>query len=184
VVPRGLVRLLLAGVCALALSSCGGTTYVDTSPGGKQPMSGAGWQGIDPIEIDLPTDDPVRYDQPQTSDPVQPGTPTIVNIWASYCAPCKEELPLLADVSAGRKLLVVGYTRDLHRKEADEALDAARITFPNFMDTDGTVALSLDGRVPLSAIPSSILVRDGKAVAVHIGPFPDKATILAALEIR
>lgn len=181
-VLRGPVRLLLAAACALVLTSCGTTTYVDTNVGGKQPMSGAGWQGIEPVAIELPTGDPVSADQPGL--PTDADAPVLVNIWASFCEPCKEELPLLQEVDDSGQLRVVGFTRDNHRDRASEALSAAGVTFANWMDTDAKVALSLDGRVPLNGIPSSVLVRDGKAVAVHIGPFPDKTTILAALEIR
>lgn len=188
------VRLLLATACALALSvlltACGGTTYVDTEVGGKQPLDGTGWQRIEPIALDL--DDlrtrndlrPVRDDQPQPAIPIHPDTPTIVNIWASFCEPCKDELPILQQVAASRDLIVVGYTRDRSMADARAALDAAGVGFTNFMDPDAEIALALDGRVPINGIPSSILVRDGRAIAVHIGPFPDKATILAALEIR
>ncbi len=184
VVLRGPVRLLIAVACALVLSSCGTTTYVDTQPGGKQPMAGAGWQGIDPIEIDLPTQDPVRADQPQPGTPVAPGAPTVLNIWASFCEPCREELPLLQEVADSGKLHVIGFTRDRNRDWATEALDAAKVSYPNWLDPDATVALALDGQIPINGIPASVLIRDGKAIAVHIGPFPDKATILAALEIR
>lgn len=183
-VLRRPLRLLVVAACALVLSSCGGTTYVDTDLGGQQPLDGAGWQGIEPIAITLPDLAPVRDDQPQTSDPTHPDTPTVLNIWASFCVPCKDELPLLQEVAAAKQLIVVGYTRDRSKADARKALGAAGVGFLNFMDPDAEVALALDGRVPINGIPSSVLVRDGKAIAVHIGPFPDKATILAALEIR
>ncbi len=180
-VLRGPVRLLLVAACTLALVSCGGTTYVDSDTGGKQTMSGAGWQGIEPIAVELPTDDPVRSDQPEM--PVDPDTPTVVNIWASFCEPCKDELPMLQEIDDSGKLQVVGFTRDNNRAWARGALDAAQVSFPNWMDPEAEVALAIEG-IPVNAVPTSVLVRDGKAVAVHIGPFPDKATVLAALEIR
>jgi thiol-disulfide isomerase/thioredoxin len=179
----------VVAACALVLSSCGGTTYVDRDPGGNQPLDGAGWQGIEPIALDLDAlraehdIRPVRDDQAQPGTPVKPGTPVLVNIWASFCGPCKEELPMLQEVSDSGKLVVVGYTRDRKAPDARKALSAAGVGFLNWMDPDAEVALALDGRVPINGIPSSVLVRDGKAVAVHIGPFPDKATVLAALEI-
>jgi len=188
VVLRRSARLLLAAACALALgtflSACGGTTYVDTEVGGKQPLDGTGWQRIEPIELDLPHLDQVRDDQPRNLLPIHPDTPTIVNIWASFCEPCKDELPLLQQVSRSRQFVVVGYTRDRVKADARKALDATGVGFLNYLDPDAEVALAMDGRVPINGIPSSILVRDGNAIAVHIGPFPDKATILAALEIR
>lgn len=181
-VLQGPRRLLIAVTCALFLSACGATTYVDSNPDQPPPLGGAGWQGIEPIEVTMPTDDPVRGDR--TTYAPEPGVPVLVNIWASFCEPCKDELPLLQQVADDGTFEVVGFTRDSHRDRAQKALSAARVAYPNWMDPDAEMALALDGRVPINGIPSTILVRDGKAVAVHIGPFTGRADILAALEIR
>ncbi len=167
----------------MLVAACGPTTYVDRPDDGPVPLRGAGWQGIEPIAIDLPTADPVAEEQPDLPIPAKPGTPVLVNIWASYCEPCKDELPMLEAVDASGVMEVVGFTRDLKRARAVEALEAAGVTYRNWLDPEATVALSV-ARIPVNAIPTSILVRDGMAVAVHIGPFPDRATVLAALEIR
>lgn len=178
------VPLLVAVLCALLLTSCGATTYVDSEVGGTQPAGAGGWQRIEPITLELPDADPFSAPGTQQGIVAKPGAPTLVNIWASFCEPCKDELPLLQAVAEAGDLVVVGYTRDRRTADARAALGAAGVTYLNYLDPDARVALALDGRVPINGIPSSVLVRGGKAIAVHIGPFPDRATILAALEIR
>lgn len=171
---------LVAAACVLVVAGCGSTTFVDTSPGQAAPSTRAGWQRVDPVAVKLPTRDPVAGSAPEPSG----ATPILVNIWASYCTPCKKELPLLERLSRGGRITVVGFTRDSHRDRADEALRAAGVTYPNWMDPDATLALELDGRVPINAVPSSFLIRDGKVVAIHIGPFKSAADVLRGLEVR
>lgn len=36
------------------------------------------------------------------------GTPTVINLWASWCAPCRDEMPLLADLAATGTVRVLG----------------------------------------------------------------------------
>lgn len=36
------------------------------------------------------------------------GEPTVLNLWASWCTPCRDEMPLLADLAATGKVRVVG----------------------------------------------------------------------------
>jgi thiol-disulfide isomerase/thioredoxin len=36
------------------------------------------------------------------------GTPTVINLWASWCAPCRDEMPLFADLAATGKVRVLG----------------------------------------------------------------------------
>jgi thiol-disulfide isomerase/thioredoxin len=171
-----LVLLVVIGLTA----ACGTTTYYDNTPGQPAPTAGPGWQRTAPIALDLPTKDPI------TDGAVLPegNAPVLVNIWASTCVPCKTELPLLQKIDTAGELRVVGFSRDIRTSDAAGALKKAGVTYPNWLDSDASIAVGLDGRIPINAIPSSVLIRDGKVVAVHIGAFAGRKDVLAALDIK
>ncbi|MET3961694.1 thiol-disulfide isomerase/thioredoxin [Marmoricola sp. OAE513] len=167
---------LLGGV--LVLTACGEDSYRDSSAGQKAPTVTRGWSAVDPIAVDFPTDDPLGDGATlPTGD-----EPYLVNIWASWCVPCKTELPLLQSVAASGALDVVGFSRDRSAGNAEEALADADVTYPNWLDSGADLVVALDGRVPLSAVPSTVLVRDGRVVAVHVGELKSRSEVLQALE--
>lgn len=171
----------LATLIVITTSSCSdGGVFVDSSPGQSVAQATLGWSAVDPIEVDLPTGDPITENSAVPSDSV----PILVNIWASWCPPCKRELPLLQEIAAGGQLHVIGFSRDRDKGNAAEALKDAGVTYPNWMDSDAELTDDLDGRVPYASVPSSVLIRDGKVIAVHLGDFKSKEEVLKALELR
>ncbi|WP_100498710.1 TlpA family protein disulfide reductase [Geodermatophilus chilensis] len=105
-----------------------------------------------------------------------PGVPTVVNLWASWCGPCREELPLvqqLADV-AGDRLSVVGViSRDGAPQAGSFAADAGA-TFPSAFDGEGELMAELG----LGALPYTYLLdADGGIAHVQVGPVADLAEL-------
>ena len=81
------------------------------------------------------------------------GQPVVVNIWASWCAPCRTEMPLLqnaADTYAGDAIILGVATNDDPR-EAKRFLDDLGLTYPNVFDTTGAVRVALG----LTAYPTT-----------------------------
>ena len=173
---------IVVGLLLVVMSGCdsGGTggEAIELSDA----ASAAGWIAVDPIEVSLPTSDPVG-DAGETG-PASTDGDVIVNIFrASYCAPCRDEMPVLEDVAQGGRVEVVGVTRDTRASYAERSMRQAGVTYPNYADADATLAIDLDGRVPLNAIPATVLVRDGVAVAVHVGELKTAADVLSVLEV-
>ena len=109
------------------------------------------------------------------------GTPLIINVWASWCAPCRRELPLLAR-AARRGIRVLGIDE---RDSAGRAASFARqhgVTYPGLQDPDGRLLASL--RVlPRTGIPSTLFVTaTGTARARVVGPL-DPSTLRQALRM-
>jgi len=73
------------------------------------------------------------------------GLPTVVNVWATWCPPCRDEYPLLGELSSqatagGADLLVIGIvSQDTAGAAGSFAADAG-VDIPAAMDPDATVA--------------------------------------------
>jgi cytochrome c biogenesis protein CcmG/thiol:disulfide interchange protein DsbE len=99
------------------------------------------------------------------------GHPLIVNVWASWCVPCREEFPLLVGANGEYRdqgLEVVGI---VHRDSAESAGRFAAdqgATWPMLMDPDESAYRALIG----VGVPQTYFVdADGVVRWVNIGPF-------------
>jgi cytochrome oxidase Cu insertion factor (SCO1/SenC/PrrC family) len=104
------------------------------------------------------------------------GKPVVINFWATYCPPCKAEMPLLVqsvNTSSGVRLLLVdeGDSRD----SARAFLDGLGIHQPALLDSDTSVLRSYG----LFALPTTIFVRaDGTIDRRQVGQL--EPSVLAA----
>lgn len=101
------------------------------------------------------------------------GKVIVLNVWGSWCAPCRAEAPDLKKASEETYDLGVRFV-GINTRDNDAAARAFErsygITYPSFRDPDGKLLLRFDGRIPLSAVPSTVLVdRDGRIAARIIG---------------
>lgn len=159
-------RLLLATL-AVVLAACatggGGGGDVLTSNDGTGP---------------LPQGELASLEDPDTtvSTASWQGTPTVVNVWATWCGPCREELPELQAASAalGERVRFVGIDRTDPRDEALELLAASGVTYDNVADPrDDYVP-----RLGIRGMPTTLFV-DADGVVRHrwTGPL-DEAQVL------
>ncbi len=101
--------------------------------------------------------------------------PAVVNLWASSCAPCREELPLLqelADRTAGRLHVVGVDTFDSRAAGASFAADKG-VTFPTLFDPEKKLLTAL-GKISL---PVTVFVDADGARFVYTGKALDKPTL-------
>jgi thiol-disulfide isomerase/thioredoxin len=96
------------------------------------------------------------------------GKPLLINVWASWCGPCRAEmasLDRLAHAHGGR-LNVIGVSTDDERADALGLLQASRIGFPNYLDAH----LQLENMLGANRIPLTVLVdADGRVRARFYG---------------
>ena len=98
-----------------------------------------------------------------------PGVPTVVNLWGSWCTPCRDELPVLqefADVAGGRVRVVGVISKDGVPQAESFAADAG-VTFPSAFDAEGDLMSELG----LNVLPyTAFLDADGRLVFDQLGP--------------
>ena len=99
----------------------------------------------------------------------QRGQVVLVNFWASWCAPCKVEMPhlnRLADKYRDTGVVLLAVNVDDDPKKAAAEARKLGINFPVLLDTAKTASKAYQ----LQAMPTTVLVdRDGKVRHVHQG---------------
>lgn len=88
------------------------------------------------------------------------GRPVVVNVWASWCGPCRVEAPLLARASReyGDEVVFLGVDSRDDEGDAREFIDRYDLTYPNVFDASGKIR----GRLRLRGFPTTyIFDREG-----------------------
>lgn len=97
------------------------------------------------------------------------GQVVMVNFWATWCAPCREEMPELNKLHAKYQasgFTLLGVNIDEDSRNAAGIAAQLGVKFPVLLDADKRVSKLYD----LSAMPSTVLIdRDGKVRFVHRG---------------
>lgn len=106
----------------------------------------------------------------RTQIDLRSGKVQIINIWATWCGPCRHEMPSLDRLSRilGEKhFAVIGISVDQDDHVVREFLIERKISFTNFMDSSMRIA---DEQLGLRAFPSTFIVGpDGKVLKVIEG---------------
>ena len=126
----------------------------------------------------LPTTDGMQSEIPDA----WAGETTLVNFWASWCAPCLKEMPELqayAGEQSAKGAQVVGIALD-DAASARSMLERLNISYANLIDAPGPADASVRLGNPAGVLPYSVLVSaEGRVLKTKIGPFEDKADITA-----
>jgi len=97
------------------------------------------------------------------------GKPLIINVWASWCGPCRQEMGSLQRLSrrnGGKQFNVIGISTDDYADRAELFLKQSNTSFSNFIDS----RLSLEHMLGAERLPLTLLVdAKGKVLAKFYG---------------
>lgn len=172
-VPRAVAAALCCALVLVAVSACGGS---DTNQG-----SDSGFVAGDGSLVVLAEDQRAlapdlvgtTLDGKQFSLAEHRGEVVVMNVWASWCAPCRAEASTL--VAAAKDLGPVGVQFvGLDTRDSDTSargfIEKFGIPYPNLIDRDGRLQLLFSDTLPPQAIPSTLVIdREGRVAARVLG---------------
>lgn len=95
--------------------------------------------------------------------------PVAVNVWASWCEPCRQEMPVFAH-AAGTSLRVVGIDEQDNSRSARAFAGSRGVHYPSLADPDGALLAKLR-MLPQRGVPSTIFLdQQGRVAARVVGP--------------
>jgi len=183
---RAAIRIAAALVAMLILASCART-------GADEQTRSAGQVGYPDVprnltrvppdqRKELPTVSGLALGSNQTiSTQDYRGKVVVINVWGSWCSPCRKEAPDLQAASVETKDIAqfVGITsKDYDPAPAEAFVRSFKITYPSIYDPTGKVLLAFAGELPPSAIPSTMIIDRQGRLAVRVLSEVSKITLV------
>jgi cytochrome c biogenesis protein CcmG/thiol:disulfide interchange protein DsbE len=109
------------------------------------------------------------------------GHPVVVNVWGSWCGPCRVELPIIqrASLDWGKRVAFLGVDTKDNREAAQQLLKDIPVTYPSVEDGDAKIF----NHFGLRGAPSTIYYdAAGKQTYLHQGQYLDRAQLDADIK--
>ena len=109
------------------------------------------------------------------------GKVVVLNVWGSWCGPCRAEAPDLQ--KASEQTAETAQFVGLNTRDYDQGAPVAfnrsnKITYPSIWDPSGSVLVSLSGTLPPTAIPSTLIIdKQGRVAARVVGPVTETTLV-------
>ncbi|HEY1594706.1 MAG TPA: TlpA disulfide reductase family protein [Thermoleophilaceae bacterium] len=110
------------------------------------------------------------------------GHEVVVNKWAAWCGPCRQEFPVFQKVAVqyGKNVAFLGVDSQDSSGDAKRFLGQYPVSYPSYSDPDLKIAQSMDA---VGAFPTTVIYnRAGKKVSTHIGPYTKDADLVADIK--
>lgn len=159
---KALIKAYLVGVCVWGIT----TFTLQMLKNTAQQLPTIMVQQLDGVVVDL--------------NKVEQGKPRVINLWATWCPPCRREMPVLQE--AQQEMTDVGFVfvnQGEHSEVIEQFLSREDLALSNVMaDTRGVLGYQIGSR----ALPTTLFINaQGKLVDAHLGEL-SKASLKAKLE--
>ena len=102
------------------------------------------------------------------------GNIVVINVWGSWCAPCRAETPDLvrgAKENASRDVRFVGINTRDNPAAAKAFVRSFKVPYPSVEDAEGQLLLNFRDTIPTSVVPTTVVIdHQGQIAARIIGP--------------
>lgn len=175
--PRPGGRLVLLVLLTVVLAGCSGG-LPDRRPGDDVDDGFIGGDSVTlvPPEERQPApvvEGPALSGNGTVSSADYPGKVLVLNVWGSWCAPCRKEAPDLeaASVETRDVAQFIGLNiRDNSRATPQAFVRTFKVTYPHIYDPSGAQLVKFRGVLPANGIPTTLVIdRDGRVAARVVG---------------
>ena len=110
------------------------------------------------------------------------GYPVVVNKWASWCGPCREEMPWFQRLSArlGKRIAFLGVDSDDSSAAAQDFLREFPLPYPSFSDPDEEIAEAMEATIGFPA--TAFYDSNGELADVRQGQYASIGDLTAEIE--
>jgi cytochrome c biogenesis protein CcmG/thiol:disulfide interchange protein DsbE len=112
------------------------------------------------------------------------GYPVVVNLWASWCGPCRFEFPFFqrAVVRYGKRVAFLGIDKEDSDDAAATFLREEPLPYPSYVDPDEEIAESVDDEATRGLPTTAFYDRSGNLAYLKLGPYDNEAELRADIE--
>ena len=178
-----LVVIFIAGVAGY---------FVTTSQEAPAPAASMPEPALAPTPVEGQVDAPVQFALNDIDGNLRDlsewqGKARLINFWATWCAPCRREIPLLKQTQmdhAADNVQIIGIAVDFP-EEVQAYAEEAQFNYPILVGQEDAMAAAEDAGVPFIGLPFTMIVAPtGELINSHVGEImePHIDTILAVFD--